>query len=182
MDGGGCRITSTRGVWLCGTMVVGCRFRLCVVRGREMERWSGAGESFSKKKNVCAGGRRRRSGRGRGRGKGIRVRVSRWEGFWGFWAGRWENVEKRCVWCGKGYLGLCVWAEGQERGLCVCGKKTRRGFEGALEKWRSGRAVERCSGAVKEFSKTKKKNARTGVWEMWQRAVTTRACAENDAS
>jgi len=55
MDGGGCGTTSTRGVWLGGTMVVGCRFRVCVVRGREMEQWSGARESFSKKKNVCAG-------------------------------------------------------------------------------------------------------------------------------
>jgi len=118
--------------------------------------WRGSGIEQRQQKNLRPSVGGRRSGRGRGRGRGIRVRVSRWEGFWGFWTGRWENVEKRCVWCGKGYLGLCVWAEGQERGLCVCGKKARRGFEGALEKWRSGRAVERCGGAVKEFSKTKK--------------------------
>ena len=32
MCGGGCGMTSTRGVWVCGTMVVGRRFRVCVVR------------------------------------------------------------------------------------------------------------------------------------------------------
>ena len=38
--------------------------------------------------------------------------------------------------------------------LCVCaGRRRAEGFvfEGALEKWRSGGAVERCGGAVKEF-------------------------------
>ena len=32
MCGGGCGMTSTRGVWVCGTMVVGRRFRVCVVQ------------------------------------------------------------------------------------------------------------------------------------------------------
>ena len=57
-----------------------------------------------------------------------RVRVSGWEGFWGFWTGSWDHVEKRCVWFGRGYLGLCVCGhKARQRGLCVCGKKARRG-------------------------------------------------------
>ncbi|QCE11350.1 hypothetical protein DEO72_LG10g2583 [Vigna unguiculata] len=54
-----------------------------------------------------------------------RVRVSGWEGFWGFWTGSWDHVEKRRA---EGFV-----------------------FEGALEKWRSGGAVERGGGGVKEF-------------------------------
>ena len=56
---------------------------------------------------------------GRGRGRGIRVRVSRWEGFWGFWTGRWEKVEKRCV-CGARRV---IWG-------CVCAG--RRPGEGSV--------------------------------------------------
>ena len=80
----------------------------------------------------------------------------------------------------EGLFGaVCVRAEGQERGLCVCGKKARRGFEGALEKLRSGGAVR---WSTERVFKNEKRNARTAVWEMWQLAVTTRACAENEAS
>ena len=125
MDGSGCGITSTGGVWLCCGMVVGCRFRVCVVRGREIERCSGAGQSFSKKKNGSAGVRRSGSGRGRGSG---------WEGVWGFWTARCENVEMRCVWCGS----VCVREEGAQRGLCLR----------AL--WRNGEAVEQWRGAVEQ--------------------------------
>ena len=102
--------------------------------------WRGSGIEQRQQKKLHPSVGVRRSGSGRGRG--IRVRVSRWEGFWGFWTGWWENVEKRCVWCGS---------------VCVCaGRRSAEGFEGALEKWRSGGAVERCGGAVKDFSKKKK--------------------------
>ncbi|QCE06924.1 hypothetical protein DEO72_LG9g1938 [Vigna unguiculata] len=106
MDDSGCGITSTGGVWLCCGMVVGCRFRVCVARGREIERCSGTGESFSKKKNGSAGVRRSGSGRGRGRGLG-------------FLAGRGFGV--------SGPLGGKTWRRGVcGAALCVCWKKKER--------------------------------------------------------
>ena len=107
MDGSGCGITSTGGVWLCCGMVVGCRFRVCVVRGREIERYSGTGESFSKKKNGSAGVRRSGSGRGRGLG---------------FLAGRGFGDSGEAV-----ESGGETWRRGVcGAGLCVCGKKKER--------------------------------------------------------
>jgi len=100
--------------------------------------WRGSGIEQRQQKKLRPSVGVRRSGSGRGRGRGIRVRVSRWEGFWGFWTSWWENVEKRCVWCGS----VCVREEGAQRGLRAL--------------WRNGEAVERCGGAVKDFSKKKK--------------------------
>ena len=59
-----------------------------------------------------------------------------------------------------GFLDQLVGKRGEEVcvvRVCVCaGRRSAEGFEGALEKWRSGGAVERCGGAVKDFSKKKK--------------------------
>jgi len=94
--------------------------------------WRGLGieQRQQKKLRPSVGVRRSGSGRGRGRGRGIWVRVSRWERFWGFWTGRWENVEKRCVGCGS----VCVREEGAQRGFRAL--------------WRNGEEVEWWSGAV----------------------------------
>jgi len=84
--------------------------------------------------------------------RGIRVRVSRREGFWGL-----RRLDQKCVWCGKGYLGLCVCWKKASTGVCVCaGRRRAEGLLATLEK------LERWSGAGEKFSKTK--NVCAGVW------------------
>ena len=106
--------------------------------------WRGSGIEQRQQKKLRPSVGVRRSGSGRGRGRGIRVRVSRWEGFWGL---------DRLV--GKRGEEVCVVR------VCVCaGRRSAEGFEGALEKWRSGGAVRWSS---ERLFKKEKRNARTGV-------------------
>jgi len=86
MYGGGCGITSTRGVWVCGTMVVGRRFRVCVVRGRELA------SPFS----VLCQSRVTGAGKGTGTGRFRRTGERNCE-IWGEWrsGGAVESFQKR---------------------------------------------------------------------------------------
>jgi len=102
--------------------------------------------------------------------RGIQVRVSRREGFWGL-----RRLDQKCVWCGKGYLGLCVCWKKASTGVCVCAG--RRRAEGLLGHFGETGVVERCRREVFKNEKCLRWCVRSG-----QVAVATRACAGNDAS